>query len=1212
MKAASYVSYFVALFLTSAATHAELTWNTGSGSVFTEGNWTPSPVAGSVDPLIKVSEDLFVGAGTASFSLNLYLGSHRLRIGGGSVTGSNAGISADGNASDIKGGLVMEGGTLDVEFLEDITGGLSGDAQLILRSSNPFRKSFIELASPDCSIRFVGMGKSDARAIVNLRCSMFGLQAVENLNYRLVTSGADTILQPYGWIWTGAGAGISLYQGANWDTNPDTSGTQAGITWSSNKRAPATLYINSGNLGGGGFSGDINLYRYNIYMTGGKLKAKYGGGITWGVNARNERNPMHVSGGTVEVDWLRGVELHLSGSGRVVLHDEDEALDNAVVVLSGTGAAIEFTQSDYMQIISYYLPMIDTDAGPAEMGVNVCLSPLSGGGYRLKRILDSDNDDMDDTWETDWTGGTTTTGSENTDDDGLNLHAEFLAGTRPDLADTDGDGLNDDVETLSNPLKVDTDNDGISDGDETSTNPGLADTDGDGFKDGGELRRGTDPQNNTERPSAPNVILVLVDDAGWGELGVYGNTEVKTPQLDSMASQGLRFTDAYTNGCVCAPTRYSLMVGRHTGRAELRSWNVRMRTGDTSLGTMMRDAGYYTGVFGKWAIGDAGNGGMPHQNGFDHFYGIVDHQEGHRHYHRYLWKNDQRVFYNPFTAWEHGASSLDLVGSGNPGTMSGDLEVNRGNAHSHDLTTKELFSWITTHKDDAFFACWHPILPHGPLQESAHPSDLTDGDGVLADTSQRSMINFHYDSASLTNKQKIRASQMSSIDHDMGRLITLLGDLNIDDNTIILFTSDNGADQSWAQDTALKMVGNLRGWKFNLYEGGIRVPFIAWGKGVPVNHVSTQSISLDDLMPTIAELGKASQNPLTSGRSLVPLLNGTATTMPDRPLYWEWSGNSKWTRAVRFGAWKLLRFRSTATPVTVTYELYNVVSDPTESSDVSATNPGIVDQLERIMDDPFYHDVGFENFRSTDEFRVTTGDGNVAKGTIGAILDAGMTAWSPLANDLDQSASFSVRFILDTTESGAFELTDEAGTTFLGFTVDRSTSQVTMTSGENTVSGVLPVADADGAWTASVDWNPGGTCKVTVGNLVLQQAAPSGLNKVTKVRHRSLSGSAEFSSFKLHLSNTGKGAHGASIDPHDDSSGITVRQILPTLPGSDWEHYRSETLMPDSWELAQVLYERRNVLYGSMHELETFFPAQETTDVMPPERRFYRSVMVAP
>jgi len=1195
-----------ALVLAVSGTHAnaEFTWNTGGGSLFDESNWSPAPPAGSIDPATPVSEPLTVASGSPSFSGDLHLGAHRLLISGGSMVGSSSGISADGNTTDIKAGLIMEGGTLNVDFLEDVVAGLSGDSTLTLQDANPLRDSFIEIASPNCSIRFVGMSIATARSLVNLRCSVYGLQAVENKNYRLVSSGGDTILEPYAYVWTGAGDGFSLYQGANWDTDPDTAGTQPTANWGSDKRLPASLVINSGNLGGGsGFGVNLNLYRYNIYMTGGSMKANQNGGITWGVNARNERNPMHVLGGRVEADWMNGVELHLSGTGRVILRDPDEALDNAVVVLSGTEASIEFTQAEYLQIVDFYLPMIDTDAGPADAGTNVCISPVSSGGWRLARIDDDDGDGMDDAWEVAWTGSTTATGTEDSDNDNLDLLGEFLAGTRPDEPDTDGDGLSDGAENSSDPLQVDSDGDGLEDGDETTTNPSLADTDGDGVKDGGEIRRGTDPLESSDRPEAPNVIVILVDDAGWGELGCYGNAKVKTPELDTMASLGVRFTDAYTNGCVCAPTRYSLMVGRHTGRAELRSWNVRMRAGDTSLATSMRDAGYQTGIFGKWAIGDAGNGGMPGQNGFDHFFGIVDHQEGHRHYNRYLWRNNERAFYNPFTAWEHGGSSLDVSGSGNHGTMSGNLETNRGNAHSHDLISDELFDWITNHKDDAFFACWNPIHPHGPLQESAHPDDLTDSDGLLADTGQRSMIDYHYSGSNLSDNQKIRAAQMSAIDYDVGRLIELLETLGIADNTVVFFTSDNGADQNWAVDADLQMTGGLRGWKFNLYEGGIRVPFLAWGKQVQAGQVSSVPVSLDDLMPTITELGTASPAPLASGRSICSLLDGSASELPTRPLYWEWSGGGKWSRAVRNGDWKLHRFRSTSTPVTVTHELYNLSSDPNETTDRSAEFPEVLAQLERIMDDPFYHDVGFENFRATDEFHSLTGDGSVAKGAIGTILDAGMTAWTPIAVDLETDASFEVRFKLDDGESGAFEVTDESASTFCGFTADRATSQLTFSSGAATVSAALPAAEPDQAWTAKLKWSPEGVCSISIGDVTLDLPAAASLSSVSQVRHRSLSGTAEFSSFRLFLGNL-KTTSQITIE----QEGVVLQQTRPNLPGTHWGYLRSDNLQPDSWVPAEILRESSLIHYGSTEQTEVVFPIQESGDLAPPLRRFYKAM----
>lgn len=1202
-----------ALFLLAAnATQAEWTWTGASTNGFyNEANWTPALPAGSVNPATPMSEDLLVTSGTPDlFNSRLFLGTRQLRVTGGIVDASSTGITSDGNATDTKGGLIIEGGTVEAGFLEDVICGLTGDGELILHYSDSVRDAFIELSSPDCSVRFVGRNQTEANDIIGIHFSIYGIQPIEDANYRLITDGSDTIMEPYAWEWTGDGDGVSIYKGNNWDTDPDTAGTQAGSDFSSNKRLPATLLIPSGNVGGGGFGTNLNLYRYNIYMTGGVMNGNSSGGIVGGINARNDRNPIHLTGGKIDVEWLSALELHLSGTGRLVLRDADEALNNVVLVLSGTDASIEFEAAEYMQIIDNYLPMIDTDVGPAVAGLNVCISPLSGGGYRLKRILDLDLDGMDDTWETDWTGSTAVTGSEDTDIDNLSLLNEFVSGCRPDLADTDGDNLNDGDETSTDPLSADTDGDGLSDSFETSTNPLLADTDGDGLKDGGELRRGSDPLDGNDRPEAPNVIFVMGDDIGWGELGVYGNTTIQTPALDSMASGGLLFTDAYTNGCVCAPTRYSVMVGRHTGRAELRSWNVRMRSSETSLAVMMRDAGYQTGIFGKWAIGDAGNSGLPTQNGFDHFFGIVDHQEGHRHYNRYLWRNEQRTFYNPFTAHEHGASQLDVAGSGNHGMMSGDLESNRGNAHSHDLITKELFEWITDHKDDSFFACWHPIHPHGPTQESAHPDDLIDGDGVLADTAQRSMVDYHYAGSSMTDNQKIRASQTSAIDYDIGRLQALLTTLGIADNTIIVFTSDNGGDQNWAADSDLQAVGHLRGHKFNLYEGGVRVPFLVWGKDVPVG-VSDEAISLDDVMPTIADIGKAAPNPLTSGRSILSLLNGSSSALPNRPLYWEWSGNGNWSRAVRSGDWKLHRYRSTSTPVTVTYELYDLATDEDESEDVSATNMTIVEQLERIMDDPFYHDVGFENFRATDEFHEIDGDMNVAKGSIGPILDAGMTAWTSVANDLDAAHRFEVDFILDASESGAFELTDGSGTSFIGFTADETSGQVTFTSGMTSVSTSLPAADIDGKRTAVVVWQPSGTCSVTIGNTVLERPAPGSVAAITRVRHRAISGAVEFSNFKLYTVDQAIATSG-TFNTDEDSDGFTMTQRRPTMPGQAWQYYRTDDLEGNNWQAAEIIHERRQLHYGAVEDVEVTFPMMESSEAIEPSKRFYRSELVTP
>ncbi|MDF7824786.1 sulfatase-like hydrolase/transferase [Pontiellaceae bacterium B12227] len=1140
-------------------------------------NWDAAP-ATFPQP---ATNDLRIAGGSPVAVSTIYLGAQRLRVSSGLLAA--AAISADGDATDRRAGLILEGGSVEAGYLEDVMCGLEGDASLTLSDTNaPLRDAWLDLGSLECTVVFQGLEPDAVEDLAGLRISVFGIQPVRNKNYRLIDLGSDTRLEPYFYEWTGNGDGVSLYKGNNWDTDPDTAGTQSAADWGSTKKVPAGLYIPSGNVGGGGFGVSLNLYQFHIVMTGGKMKGQGGGGIKGGVNARNDRNPFHLSGGTLEVDWLRQMELHMSGTGRAVLRSASEALDNAVVTMKGAGVSIEFTQATFSQVRDNYLPMIAAD-GP------LAVSPTNGG-FMVNVHRDANTNGMDDVWENNWAG--------TEDGDGLNLLGEYLVGSDPSNPDTDGDTLLDGVDP--DPLKADADGDGLSDPDELAagTDPLNPNSDGDRFLDGGEVLRGTDPLDPASQPTAPNIILVMADDAGWGELGCYGNAVVQTPVLDQMATEGLRFTDFYASGCVCAPTRYSILMGQHTGRAALRSWNVRLRPGDQTLATMLRDAGYNAGVFGKWGVGDAGNGGMPTQNGFHRFFGIVDHQEGHRHYLRYMWRDLDPVFYNPVTAWKHCEAPLDFPGAGNSGIMNGDLEANRGNIHSHELITQELFGFIQEHTNEAFFAYWNPIHPHGPIQASAHPDDLVDADGILADTADRSMVDAYYSGSGLSDNQLGRVSQTTAIDHDMGRLKTMLNELGIADNTIILFTSDNGADAQWADDPSMMLVGDLTGNKWILHEGGIRVPLIAWAPSLfPANETIDHPVAMDDLWPTLAELCGGSNHRGLTGHSFAPLLTGgAAAPLEPWPLYWEWANGSFWERALRYGDWKLRRLRSKS-GATDTYELYNLATNRQETVNLLSSEPEKFAQLASLMDDPYYHDVGFENFRATDETASADGDQTLAKGSIGFILDAGMTAWTPLGVAQSNAMGITVRLKLDAGEQGSFSLTDESATVFLMLEIDEAAGSFQL----NGASGALPAADADGAWTVTLIWDPAGLCAAEIGGAVVQVAAPSGLSAIQQTRCRSAVGTVEFGNFRLH----GVGSHMASARLEVDPGGGSMRLVQVRRSGAEqsWIYEETDHLTND-WINATVL--RDSVLpgYGGWEKVEAGLLQENPL----PKQHFYRTL----
>jgi len=405
----------------------------------------------------------------------------------------------------------------------------------------------------------------------------------------------------------------------------------------------------------------------------------------------------------------------------------------------------------------------------------------------------------------------------------------------------------------------------------------------------------------------PNIIFIMVDDMGIGDVGCYGQKLIHTSQMDKMAEEGTRFTDCYTGSPVCAPCRCILMTGLHSGHCRRRGNKVKAHANDMdakkgllplaktdfTVAAMLKKAGYVTGGFGKWGLGNPGTTGTPDKHGFDTFYGYLDQVHAHTYYTDHLYRDSKREDIPP----------------GKDGKQP----------YSHHLIADETLKFIRKNKDRPFF-CYVPWTPpHGRFEI---PSQ-----GIYADKKW-------------TEKQKNYAAMVTLLDTDLGRLLDLLKELKIDEHTIVFFTSDNGPNKQWLQH--FDSSGPYRGVKRQLYEGGIRMPMIVrWPGKVPAGKTSDFAWTFADFMATAAELAGTEPPKKTDSMSVLPTLLGRKQE-PHKHLYWEFY--SPFHQAVRIGNFKGVRY-GTKEPI----ELYDLASDPGEKKDIAEKHPKICKQMAAIM-----------------------------------------------------------------------------------------------------------------------------------------------------------------------------------------------------------------------------------------------------------------------
>ena len=437
-------------------------------------------------------------------------------------------------------------------------------------------------------------------------------------------------------------------------------------------------------------------------------------------------------------------------------------------------------------------------------------------------------------------------------------------------------------------------------------------------------------------PRRPGIVLIVADDLGYGELGCYGQTRIKTPNLDKLAAEGMRFTSFYAGSTICAPSRCSLMTGLHTGHGLVRgNTKIALRAEDRTFAQILQDGGYQTCMVGKWALGDEGSDGLPQKKGFAECLGYLDQTLAHNYYPDHLYHNA------PKTA----------VGAGFDGQQfQYENADGKKQLYSHDLFTKAALNFVRINRPDRFnyyrpfFLYLAYTIPHANNEEGRRT-----GNGMEVPTDAP------YAGESWPQPEKNKAAMITRLDADIGRLMEQMAKFQMDKDTIVIFTSDNGPHKEGGVDPKFfQSAGPLRGIKRDLYEGGIRVPLIVrWPARVKAGAVCDTPWAFWDFMPTAADIAYQKPPEGIDGISFLPTLLGAAQTNQHQFLYWEFHENG-FQQAARMGDWKAVRLAA-GKPL----ELYNLKTDPGEKQDVAERNPRIIAAFEEYFktartDSPLY------------------------------------------------------------------------------------------------------------------------------------------------------------------------------------------------------------------------------------------------------------------
>ncbi len=441
------------------------------------------------------------------------------------------------------------------------------------------------------------------------------------------------------------------------------------------------------------------------------------------------------------------------------------------------------------------------------------------------------------------------------------------------------------------------------------------------------------PQNLEATRENPNIIFIMADDLGYADVGPYGQTKIQTPNIDKLAAEGMKFTQFYAGTSVCAPSRAVLMTGLHTGHVEIRGnkqYGIRngqqpLTPGVPTIATVLKDAGYTTGMIGKWGLGNPDTPGNPKNHGFDYFFGYTDQILAHNYWPEYLWRNDEKVFlknevhYLDTAAWHDGLGSYST----------------KKVAYSHDLFVEDALSFIDKNQDTSFMLYLPFTIPHDNGEQADSMRFEVPSQGIYADKDW-------------TKKEKDYAAMITKMDEGIGEIMEQLKSLGLDENTIVFFTSDNGPMRNIPTTAFFDSNGPLRGGKRDLYEGGIREPFIVrWPGKVQAGTTSDFMGAFWDVLPTFTELSRQPIPENLDGISFLPTLLGEENQETHKFLYWEFHEGTG-SQAIRQGKWKAVRL-DVKTDNPSPLELYDLSQDIGEENNIADEFPEKVRELDSLM-----------------------------------------------------------------------------------------------------------------------------------------------------------------------------------------------------------------------------------------------------------------------
>lgn len=455
-----------------------------------------------------------------------------------------------------------------------------------------------------------------------------------------------------------------------------------------------------------------------------------------------------------------------------------------------------------------------------------------------------------------------------------------------------------------------------------------------------------------DRP--PNIVFLLADDLGYGEVGAFGQEKIRTPHIDQLAQEGMKLTQHYSGSNVCAPSRCVLLTGQHQGHAYIRDnrqaegfseGQTPVPPGELKLPLLFKKRGYVLGDFGKWGLGPVGSSGAPLKQGFDRFYGYNCQAKAHNYYPTHLWDNDEHVeIGNPdFSAHQKLPEDAD---PNDPASY----QPYQGKVYAPDLINEKAREFVRENKDRPFFLYYSTTVPHVALQI---PDDsLKEYAGQFEETPYKGDKGY----APQQQPRAAYAAMITRLDKEIGKLLDLLKELDLEDNTIVVFTSDNGAtfDVGGVDTEFFNSVGGLRGRKGSYYEGGYRVPCIVrWPGHIAPGSVSDRVTGFEDWLPTLLELTGRKKPPVgIDGISFAPTLLGEQ--QKPRPFLYREAAGYGGQQAVRIGDWKGIRLNVNPRPKAPNQkpgklELYNLADDPGETRDLAAEHPDIVAKILGIM-----------------------------------------------------------------------------------------------------------------------------------------------------------------------------------------------------------------------------------------------------------------------